>query len=282
MDQVSGCNFMDIVSAGQILAISTEGDGMQRGIKSGPVPAGDRDHRVPGGDVPDSYFPTTGSSRVFSARAENKRTQRGAWERFVRYRSITEDLRVSDPVRADFPYMGAAFAHRCQVATIGTESHRLHHWVSVRFYRRSEGLAVSRIPNLSDPTTACSRQERAVGTERDGADTVIHLARLQREDWLASDRLPDTRCAIPACRGQVRSVRTERDTPHGALMLDRAADGTRKQGHSLAKHLVRLPGGVSLEGFHREQYAALQKIRALASYYFRLCSQLAGKSNVRL
>src|SRR5882672_7419783 len=80
MDQVSGCNFMDIVSAGQILAISTEGDGMQRGIKSGPVPAGDRDHRVPGGDVPDSYFPTTGSSRVFSARAENKRTQRGAWE----------------------------------------------------------------------------------------------------------------------------------------------------------------------------------------------------------
>src|SRR3954452_22549878 len=31
MDQGAACNFMDIISAGQIVTVSTEGNGMQRG-----------------------------------------------------------------------------------------------------------------------------------------------------------------------------------------------------------------------------------------------------------
>src|SRR5882724_2461305 len=72
MDKGSGCNFIDIVSAGQILAISTESNGMQRRAQSRPYFVRDRNHSVPGGDVPDSYFPRQAAAAYFPSGLKTK------------------------------------------------------------------------------------------------------------------------------------------------------------------------------------------------------------------
>src|SRR5882724_2722687 len=154
MDKGSGCNFIDIVSAGQILAISTESNGMQRRAQSRPYFVRDRNHSVPGGDVPDSYFPTTGSRRVFSIGAENKRAHRRARERRVGYSiAHAEDLL---PSRVDFPHVNTAVSHRSEIAPVAAERHSLHSAL-LRFYRFSNESAVIGIPDLGNAKIACRR-----------------------------------------------------------------------------------------------------------------------------
>src|SRR4051794_13673415 len=73
MDQGAACNFMDIISAGQILTVSTEGNGMQRGgAKPRPCLVRDRDHQIPGGDTQILTFPRQAAAAYFPSGLKTK------------------------------------------------------------------------------------------------------------------------------------------------------------------------------------------------------------------